>query len=134
MANTIQAIATPQDSLQIVALATSEIFGKAYMLVVDSATGDLIRAPIAVPMPAMASRSDMDQLRSALLFAGSESMLVAFGHENWDFGMEVNFHNISGEKHVQIANIDNFLLSKSQQVSASLGLADSQVTRIYLGG
>jgi hypothetical protein len=136
MATTIQAIATSHDSSQIVALAISESFGKAYLLVVESTTGDLMRAPIAVPMPTMAYRNDMDQLRSALLFAGagSESIFIAFGHDNWDFGMEINFHNISDGDHIQIANIDNFLLSKSQQVSASLSLADGQVTRVYLGG
>ena len=89
MASTIQAIATKDNSPQHVVLAISEFFGKAYLLVVDSATGDLSRAPIAVPMPALGAGSEMENLRSALLFAGSERILVAFAHDNHTFSTQI---------------------------------------------
>ena len=60
MATTILAIATKADSPQLVVLAVSEFSGKAHLLVVDNATGDLNRAPIAVPMPALSATSDVN--------------------------------------------------------------------------
>ena len=85
MGSTIQAIATKANSPQNMVLVISEFWGKAYLLLVDSVTGDLNRGPIAVPMPALGAKSDLDQLRSALFFTESERILVAFAHDNRTF-------------------------------------------------
>ena len=74
MATTIYAGTTSQNNQEIVVLANSN--DKVFLLVIDSANGDLIRA---LPMPTFAKGSDMKNLRSAMVSIENQRVLVAIG-------------------------------------------------------